>query len=183
LEAVNPHKLSNEELGMFANTCSGAFFYIPSIAENTGGQIIECNNPDGLNKLIVYIVNTDNNKSWLIMKHNIFVQIDGRITEQLARQYAQAIPGNSLYSLRPPYIQTQEIQYTTNTPINLPSISFTETFTPSLTETITPTIIPSVTATSHLCGSICNDGTNSESVGRGTCSSHGGVRELRYCNQ
>jgi hypothetical protein len=183
LEAQNPHALTNDEIGVNIASCPGAYFFIPSLGSDIGGRIFSCFNSTELLTLVANIVNIDNQRSWLIVKANTLVQLNGIITEQLVKQYAQAIPGTGSISIRPPF--TNIITGQTNTPTYTPSLFITETviILPSQLPTETSTLAPTFTATYHLCGSICNDGSYSESTGSGTCSHHDGVREPWYCNK
>jgi len=183
LEAANPHVLTSEDIYLTGSSCTGAFFYIPSLGSNDGGRILECETSSGLNGLVNNIVNIDNYQSWLVVKMNILVQIDGRLPEAIANRYAAAIPGIGASSIRPPNSNSQMEQPIIPTITPIPTTTITEQLLNTSTVAIYPSVTPLPTATNHICGSICQDGSLSDSTGSGTCSHHGGVRGPRYCNK
>jgi hypothetical protein len=102
LEAENPHSLTKEDYGMAPFVCTGAYFYIPSLCPDCGGRIFECDNQNDLNSLAAYYINLGKNSaslfSWVFIKGNILVQINGNLPESTARRYEQAIPGGVVVS-------------------------------------------------------------------------------------
>jgi hypothetical protein len=97
LEAVNPHALVKEDYGMAPYVCTGGYFALPSLCPDCGGRIFECNNSQDINSLATYYDGLGKIDpsffSWVFIKGNILVQINGSLPEESAMRYKQAIPG------------------------------------------------------------------------------------------
>jgi hypothetical protein len=100
LEAENPHSLTKEDYGSAPYVCAGALFYIPSICGDCGGRIFECDNQNDINALATYYIQLGNSNpllfSWIIIRNNILVQINGQLPEAMAIRYKEAIPGEGI---------------------------------------------------------------------------------------
>ncbi len=96
LEAERPTKLSKEDYGAAPFVCEGSRFLVPSIGEDSGGRVFICKNQEDRESLVDYYQKLGKASalffSWVFVKDDIVVQINGDLKEDLARKYERAIP-------------------------------------------------------------------------------------------
>ena len=75
----------------------GTRFLIPSLGPNSGGRILSFANADDLAKARDYYVEAGKASamlfSWVFVKDNIVVQINGTLPEEQAKKYEAALDG------------------------------------------------------------------------------------------
>jgi hypothetical protein len=94
LEMENPRPMSKPtDYGAAPTVDTEATqFSIPSLAEGGGGHIYNFASDADLEKMIQYYANAStDNFSWVYVKDNILVQLDGRLTEERAKRYEAAL--------------------------------------------------------------------------------------------
>lgn len=73
----------------------GTSFLIPSLGEDRGGRIRSFDSPEDLEKTKAYSVKLGKESaaffSWVFVKDNILVQIDGNLPEEHAKKYEAAL--------------------------------------------------------------------------------------------
>ncbi len=96
LEAEDPRRMTMDDYGPAPYVCYGTFFLIPSLGPDNGGRLFICNNPMDRDLLANYYQELGTEDalffSWILIKDNILVQINGNLQETIARQYESAIP-------------------------------------------------------------------------------------------
>jgi hypothetical protein len=148
LEADSPCLMQDDELFHNGITCRNAQFLMPSIGENMIGNIYECPDQDMINQLVVYIIGTDNYRSWMIVKNNILLKMSGDLPESLVDKYVAAIPGVGDASILAPNMADDIVMptYTATSTELIPTSK--NTSTPQSTPTNTMLVLPTVTNTS-----------------------------------
>lgn len=75
----------------------GTRFFIPSLCADCGGRILAFNDQAGLDATADYYLSLNQSDpaqfSWIFMKSNIIVQLNGNTPETLARKYEAALNG------------------------------------------------------------------------------------------
>ena len=88
--------MTKGDYGLAPYVCQGALFYIPAICLDCGGRIFICSNEDDLNLLQSYYLELGHDSpassSWVFVKGNVLVQINGGLPEAIAQEYELAIP-------------------------------------------------------------------------------------------
>jgi hypothetical protein len=96
LEAENSRQMVKDDYGFAPYVCKGTRFYIPSLGPDNGGRIFVCDNPADRDLLAKYYNEMGRQSaalfSWVFVKGNVIVQINGDLSEQLAKKYETAIP-------------------------------------------------------------------------------------------
>ena len=96
LEAESTKQMSKDDYGAAPLVCEGTRFFIPSLGQDNGGRIFICDNNDDRDSLANYYQDLGKSSalffSWVFVKDNIVVQINGDLKEDIARKYEQAIP-------------------------------------------------------------------------------------------
>lgn len=100
LEAENSSTLTKDDYGVAPYVCKGTHFFIPSLdaisGEGAGGRVFICDSADDRDLLENYYTELGKSSalffSWVFVKENIVVQINGDLPEDKARQYEAAIP-------------------------------------------------------------------------------------------
>lgn len=96
LEAESPKKMSKDDYGAAPFVCEGTRFLVPSLGEDSGGRVFICNNDQDRDNLANYYQELGKSSalffSWVFVKGNIVVQINGDLKEDIAHKYEQAIP-------------------------------------------------------------------------------------------
>ena len=96
LQAENPHQMSKDEYGVAPYVCYGIRFLIPSLGPDNGGRLFVCNDIADRDLLVNYYQELGRASalffSWVFVKDNVIVQINGDLQETIARQYESAIP-------------------------------------------------------------------------------------------
>ena len=96
LEATNVRPMGKDDYGTAPQVCHGTRFFIPSLGPNNGGRVFICDNTKDRDLLTgyynrlaamgsIYI-------SWVFVKGNVVVQINGQLPDETARKYEAAIP-------------------------------------------------------------------------------------------
>lgn len=96
LEAENPTPMTKDDFKIAPYVCQGTHFYIPSLGEKAGGRIFICDNTEDRDAISGYYIKLGKASaiffSWVFVKGNIVVQINGDLAEETARKYEAAIP-------------------------------------------------------------------------------------------
>jgi hypothetical protein len=96
LEAEKPTAMTKDDYKVAPYVCKGTHFFIPSIGETAGGRIFICDNSEDRDLISNYYTELGKASalffSWVFVKDNIVVQINGDLPEEKARQYEAAIP-------------------------------------------------------------------------------------------
>jgi len=96
LEAENSRSMTKGDYGLAPYVCQGTLFYIPAICLDCGGRIFICSNEEDLNSLQSYYqelgLGSPSSSSWVFVKGNVLVQINGGLPEDTAQKYEMAIP-------------------------------------------------------------------------------------------
>lgn len=96
LEAENPTAVTKDEYGLAPYVCDGTHFFVPSLGEDAGGRVFICDNKEDQDALFNYYDKLGKTSamffSWVFVKGDVLVQINGELPETIARQYEAAIP-------------------------------------------------------------------------------------------
>ncbi len=96
LEAENPTPMGPKNYGFAPYVCKGVRFLIPSLGEDSGGRILACPNAADRDAIAGYYERLAKKSaaffSWVFVKGNVVVQINGDLEEEKARKYERAIP-------------------------------------------------------------------------------------------
>jgi hypothetical protein len=96
LEAETPTAMTKDDYGLAPYVCQGTHFFTPSIDPEAGGRAFICENSEDLQLLSDYYTDLGKTSalffSWVFVKGNVLVQINGDLPEEKARQYEAAIP-------------------------------------------------------------------------------------------
>lgn len=98
LEAESTTEMTAADYGAAPKVGDGLRFLIPSLGEGNGGRIIAVANANDREELVNFYETLGEQSalffSWVFVKDNIVVQINGDLEEDVARQYEAAL--NSL---------------------------------------------------------------------------------------
>jgi len=96
LEAEGTYKMGKDDYGFAPYVCEGTRFLVPSLGEDSGGRLFICENKADRDLLAGYYNELGRSSaaffSWVFVKGNILVQINGDLPEETARKYEAAIP-------------------------------------------------------------------------------------------
>lgn len=96
LEAENPTPMGPRNYGFAPYVCKGVRFLIPSLGEDSGGRILACPNAADRDAIAGYYERLAKKSaaffSWVFVKGNVVVQINGDLEEEKARKYERVIP-------------------------------------------------------------------------------------------
>jgi hypothetical protein len=96
LEAETTRPLTKDDYGLAPYVCSGTRFFIPSLGPDNGGRIFVCDKSEDRDALSNYYTEMGKASaaffSWVFVKGDVVVQINGDLSEDKARQYEVAIP-------------------------------------------------------------------------------------------
>jgi hypothetical protein len=95
-EQVSP--LTKTDYGIAPYLCTTALhFIVPSVCVDCGGRVFECPNQDDRDRLAKYYTEAGKISaafySWVYVRENIVVQINGELPEAKARQYEAVLNG------------------------------------------------------------------------------------------
>jgi len=96
LESVDVRPITKDDYGMAPMTAvEGSRFLVPSLCADCGGRIFSFASQQDLEAIEAYYVELGRSSSlffsWVFVKDNILVQINGDLDEGLARQYEAAL--------------------------------------------------------------------------------------------
>ncbi len=96
LEAENAMPMTKEDYGMAPYVAiEGTHFFIPSLCSDCGGRIMSFATPEDLEKTRAYYVELGKESaiffSWVFVKDNILIQINGDLPEKTAKKYEAAL--------------------------------------------------------------------------------------------
>lgn len=96
LEAEQSRPMTKDDYGMAPMTAiEGTRFLIPSLCEDCGGRVFSFASPEDLEMTRVFYVEIGRASAWLFswvfVKDNILVQINGDLPEDDANQYQAAL--------------------------------------------------------------------------------------------
>jgi hypothetical protein len=96
LEAESARPMTKDADGMALMVAvEGTSFLIPSLGEDKGGRIRSFDSPEDLEKTKAYSVKLGKENaaffSWIFVKDNILVQINGNLPEEQAKKYEAAL--------------------------------------------------------------------------------------------
>ena len=96
LEAESPREMTKEDYGVAPFVCEGTRFLLPSLGEDKGGRIFICESQTDLESLATYYNELGKSSalffSWVFIKGQVLVQINGELDESIAPKYEHAIP-------------------------------------------------------------------------------------------
>lgn len=96
LEAESTRPMTKDDYGPAPYVCTGTRFYVPSIGADNGGRIFVCDSTEDRDSLANYYNELGKSSalffSWVFIKDNVLVQINGDLPEETARKYEAAIP-------------------------------------------------------------------------------------------
>lgn len=96
LEAENPRAMTKDDYGLAPMAAKeGTRFFIPSLGENSGGRIMSFASQEDLERTRKYYDDLGKSSaaffSWVFVKDNILVQINGSLPEEKAKRYEKAL--------------------------------------------------------------------------------------------
>ncbi|QOS97800.1 hypothetical protein JNUCC42_14695 [Brevibacterium sp. JNUCC-42] len=96
LEVENTKEMEKQDYGTAPMTAkSGVRFFIPSLGKEAGGRILTFESIDDLEKTKMFYEEAGKNSatffSWIFVKNNILVQINGELPEDKAKLYKAAL--------------------------------------------------------------------------------------------
>ena len=96
LEAENPSPMTKDDYGVGPYVCTGTHFFTPSIDATAGGRVFICDNDKDRDAIAGYYTELGKASalffSWVFIKDNVVVQLNGDLPEDKAKQYQAAIP-------------------------------------------------------------------------------------------
>jgi hypothetical protein len=96
LEAEGAFHMGPQDYGLAPFVCYGVRFLVPSLGPDNGGRVFICNDSAEQAQLAAYYDKLGKSSalffSWVFIKGNVLVQINGDLPEAIARQYEVAIP-------------------------------------------------------------------------------------------
>lgn len=96
LEFENPTRMQPRDYGMAPYLCDGSRFLIPSLGRNAGGRVFVCKNKADRDALAGYYRKLGKTSavafSWVFVKGNVVLQLNGNLDEHKAKEYASSIP-------------------------------------------------------------------------------------------
>ena len=96
LEAESTRSMTKEDYGLAPYVCTGTRFLIPSLGPDNGGRIFICDNEEDRDALSNYYIEMGKSSamffSWVFVKGDVVVQINGDLPEDIALKYEAAIP-------------------------------------------------------------------------------------------
>ena len=96
LEAESVRPMTSQDYGTAPQLCHGTRFFIPSLGPDNGGRVFICNNTKDRDALAGYYNGLaamgSIYVSWVFVKGNVVVQINGLLPDETARKYEGAIP-------------------------------------------------------------------------------------------
>ena len=100
LEFLNPTNMSKNDYGAAPmSAAEGIRFYIPSLCADCGGRLFSFETVEDLGLMEHYYMELGRQSawffSWVFIKDNILIQINGDLPEETARKYEEAL--NSLH--------------------------------------------------------------------------------------
>ncbi|MCP4419740.1 MAG: hypothetical protein GY805_24275 [Chloroflexi bacterium] len=97
LEAESPTVMTADDYGLAPFVGDGIRFLIPSLGEGNGGRVVAFEDADDRDRLAAYFESLGESSalffSWVFVKDNIVLQINGSLDEDIARQYEAALNG------------------------------------------------------------------------------------------
>lgn len=91
LEAENARPLTKDDYGLAPYIGSGVRFFIPALCDDCGGRIFITDNQEDTDTLKTYYQTLGEQSalffSWVFVRDNIVVQINGDVPEEQAREY------------------------------------------------------------------------------------------------
>lgn len=96
LEFERPTRMQPRDYGMAPYLCDGARFLIPSLGRDSGGRVFVCKNKADRNALADYYRKLGKTSaiafSWVFVKGNVVLQLNGNLDEKTAKEYGSSIP-------------------------------------------------------------------------------------------
>ncbi len=95
LQAESYRPMTKDEYGAAPYVCSGTRFFIPALGEEQGGRLFQCENSSDRDALAEYYTKLGKQSalffSWVFVKGDYIVQINGNLDEATARQYESVL--------------------------------------------------------------------------------------------
>lgn len=95
LEAENPFVMTPQDYGLAPLADEGIRFFIPSICSDCGGRVLYYQDKTYLEKANNYYITLGKESailfSWVFMRENILVQINGDLPEAKAKEYERIL--------------------------------------------------------------------------------------------
>lgn len=96
LEAENSYTMTKDDYNISPYVCTGTRFFIPSIGADNGGRVFVCDTAEDRDLIANYYTELGKSSalffSWVFIKDNVVVQINGDLPEETARKYEAALP-------------------------------------------------------------------------------------------
>lgn len=91
-----PRRMGPKDYGAAPYVCEGVRFLIPSLGDGAGGRIFLCRNKADRDRLARYYRDIGKASalfySWVFVKGNVVLQLNGDLEERRAKEYASSIP-------------------------------------------------------------------------------------------
>ena len=96
LEFANPTNMTKDDYGLAPMSAAEAVhFFLPSLCADCGGRLYSFANVEDLSLMETYYKELGRQSamffSWVFIKDNILIQINGDLPEELAKMYEAAI--------------------------------------------------------------------------------------------
>lgn len=96
LDFEQPTKMQARDYGMAPYVCEGARFLLPTLGRDSGGRVFVCKNKADRDRLATYYKNLGKQSaaffSWVFVKGNVVLQLNGKLDEDAAKEYGSTIP-------------------------------------------------------------------------------------------
>jgi hypothetical protein len=100
LEAENPSAMTKDDYNIAPYVCQGTHFFVPSLdatsGEGAGGRVFVCDTAEDRDLIANYYTELGKTSalffSWVFIKDNVVVQINGDLPEETARKYEAELP-------------------------------------------------------------------------------------------
>ena len=96
LEAESTYPMTKDDYGPAPYVCTGTRFLVPSLGADSGGRIYICDSSEHRDSLANYYTKMGESSalffSWVFVKGDVVVQINGDLSEEKARLYEAAMP-------------------------------------------------------------------------------------------
>lgn len=96
LEFEDPVRMGPKDYGAAPYVCQGVRFFIPSLGADSGGRIFICKKKSDRDRLASYYRELGKVSawffSWVFVKGDVVLQLNGQLDEHSAKEYASSIP-------------------------------------------------------------------------------------------
>lgn len=96
LEVEEARPMNEQDYGTAPQVCEGMHFLLYSLGPSHGGRVYFCDDPTERDDLAAFYRNRGERspaaRSWVFVKENVVVQLNGALSEERAQAYEAAIP-------------------------------------------------------------------------------------------